>query len=80
MLSRVFRGKFVAALKAAFRDGMLEFHSQLAPLAEPRVFASWLRVLFRQDWVVYCRRLAARNAFSATSAPIPTALLSPTTD
>ena len=26
------------------------------PLAEPRAFAAWLRVLFRQDWVVYAKR------------------------
>jgi len=25
-------------------------------LAEPRAFASWLRVLFRHDWVVYAKR------------------------
>jgi len=25
------------------------------PLAEPRAFSSWLRVLFRHDWVVYCK-------------------------
>ncbi len=55
VLSRVFRGKFVAALRAAFRDGKLEFYGQLAPLAEPRGFASWLRVLFRHDWVVYSK-------------------------
>jgi predicted RNA-binding Zn-ribbon protein involved in translation (DUF1610 family) len=55
VLSRVFRGKFVTALKAAFRENKLEFHSQLAPLAEPKTFASWLRLLFRQDWVVYSK-------------------------
>jgi len=55
VLSRVFRGKFVAALKTAFRETRLEFHGQLAPLAEPRTFASWLRLLFRQDWVVYSK-------------------------
>jgi Putative transposase/Transposase zinc-binding domain len=55
VLSRVFRGKFVAALKAAFRNNKIEFHGQLAPLAEPRTFASWLRLLFRQDWVVYSK-------------------------
>ena len=26
------------------------------PLAQPRAFASWLRVLFRHDWVVYSKR------------------------
>jgi hypothetical protein len=55
VLSRVFRGKFVAALKAAFRDGRIEFHGQLAALAAPRAFASWRRSLFRQDWVVYSK-------------------------
>jgi len=55
VLSRVFRGKFVAALKKAFRKGRIECHGRLAPLAEPRTFASWLRLLFRQDWVVYSK-------------------------
>jgi len=56
VLSRVFRGKFVAALKVAFHEGKLEFHGQLASLAEPRSFAAWLRVLFRHDWIVYSKR------------------------
>lgn len=56
VLSRVFRGKFLAGLKAAFHDGHLQFHGHLAPLAEPRSFAAWLRCLFRHDWVVYSKR------------------------
>ena len=56
VLSRVFRGKFVAALKTAFREGTLQFHGDLASLTEPRTFASWLRLLFRHDWVVYSKR------------------------
>ena len=56
VLSRVFRGKFVAALKTAFREGTLQFHGHLAPLTEPRAFASWLRLLFRHHWVVYSKR------------------------
>ena len=55
VLGRVFRGKFVAALKNAFREAKIEFHGRLAPLAQPRTFASWLRLLFRQDWVVYAK-------------------------
>ena len=55
MLSRVFRGKFIAGLKTAFHAGALQFHGHLLPLAEPRAFASWLRVLFRHDWVVYAK-------------------------
>ncbi len=56
VLSRVFRGKFVAALKRAFRDGQLRFHGDLTPLAQPKTFSSWVRPLFRKDWVVYSKR------------------------
>ncbi|MGA2689811.1 MAG: IS91 family transposase [Candidatus Korobacteraceae bacterium] len=56
VLSRVFRGKFVAGLRSAFHRGMLQFHGNLLPMAEPRAFAAWLRVLFRHDWVVYSKR------------------------
>jgi hypothetical protein len=55
VLSRVFRGKFIAGLQTAFHAGALQFHGHLLPLAEPRAFASWLRVLFRHDWVVYSK-------------------------
>jgi hypothetical protein len=56
VLGRVFRGKFVAGLKTAFHAGALQFYGHLLPLAEPRAFASWLRALFRHDWVVYSKR------------------------
>jgi hypothetical protein len=55
VLSRVFRGKFVERLRNAFHRGDLKFHCSLLPLAEPRAFAAFLRVLFRQDWVVYAK-------------------------
>jgi hypothetical protein len=56
VLSRVFRGKFVAALKRAFEDGQLSFHGDLRLLAQSKTFCSWLRPLFRKDWVVYAKR------------------------
>jgi hypothetical protein len=56
VLGRVFRGKFVAALKRAFQDGQLDFHGDLQPLAQPKTFSSWLRTLFRKDWIVYSKR------------------------
>ncbi len=56
VLSRVFRGKFVAGLQQAFQNGQLNFHGTLAPLTEPKTFAAWLRPLFRKDWVVYAKR------------------------
>jgi hypothetical protein len=54
-LSRVFRGKFAAGLKQLFEDDKLQFHGSLVDLAAPGCFASFLRQLFRQDWVVYAK-------------------------
>ena len=55
MLRKVFRGKFVAALEQAFQKGQLRFEGDLKLLAQPKIFAAWLRPLFRQDWVVYLK-------------------------
>src|SRR5271166_751796 len=55
VLRRVFRGKFVAGLKSAFQHNQLRFSGELALLAQPKIFASWLRPLFRKNWVVYCK-------------------------
>src|SRR5712675_2136739 len=56
VLREVFRGKFVDALKQAFQNGQLRFDGDLKLLAQPKIFATWLRPLFRQDWVVYLKR------------------------
>jgi len=56
VLRDVFRGKFVDALKQAFRDGQLSFHGDLKLLAQTKTFAAWLRPLYRQDWIVYLKR------------------------
>ena len=46
---------FVAALKQAFQNGQLNFQGDLKLLAQPKIFAAWLRPLYRQDWVVYLK-------------------------
>ena len=56
VLCRVFRGKFVEALEQAFQNGQLNFHADLTLLAQPKIFAAWLRPLYRQPWVVYLKR------------------------
>jgi len=56
VLAELFRGKFVDALKEAFQNGQLHFHGDLKLLAQPEIFAAWLRPLHRQDWVVYLKR------------------------
>ena len=55
VLRRVFRGKFVAGLRSAFQQGQLHLSGNLALLAEPKIFTSWLRPLFRKDWIVYSK-------------------------
>jgi hypothetical protein len=47
VLSRVFRGKFVAGLKRAFRQGELLFPGGLRSLATEKAFRAFLRSLFR---------------------------------
>ena len=53
VLRRVFRGKFVDALKKSHRQLILS--GALQPLRQDQAFASFLRTLFRQDWVVYLK-------------------------
>jgi hypothetical protein len=56
VLREVFRGKFLAALRQAFQEGQLNFAGNLKLLAQPKIFAAWLRPLYQQDWVVYLKR------------------------
>src|SRR5271169_2724973 len=56
VLREIFRGKFVDALEQAFQKGQLYFQGDLKLLAQPKIFAAWLRPLYRQDWVVYLKR------------------------
>jgi hypothetical protein len=55
VLSRVFRGKFIAGLKRAFCQNKLVFPGNTKWLADEKTFYSFLRSLFRQDWVVYAK-------------------------
>ena len=55
VLSRVFRGKFVAGLRRVFRQKKLNFHGACLPLSNQKAFATFLRTLFREDWVVYAK-------------------------
>jgi hypothetical protein len=47
VLRRVFRGKFVAALKSALQHGQLHLSGDLVQLTQPKNFASWLRPLLQ---------------------------------
>ena len=56
VLSKVFRGKFVAGLRRAFRHRKLVFHGSCRPLAHEKAFSAFLRTLFRENWVVYAKQ------------------------
>jgi predicted Zn-ribbon and HTH transcriptional regulator len=55
VLSRIFRGKFLAGLKRLHRRKKLQCAGPAAALADPRQFAKLLRRLHRHDWVVYAK-------------------------
>jgi hypothetical protein len=55
VLSRLFRGKFVAYLRAEYEQGHLAFHGQLEYLTERDEFARLLRGLSKIEWVVYAK-------------------------
>ena len=55
VLSRLFRGKFLALLQAAYRKGQLRLHGALAGWAEPSQFARLSQQLKKSDWVVYSK-------------------------
>ena len=56
VLSRLFRGKFVAHLKDANKQGRLVFRGRLEHLAEDTQFARLLCDLSNAEWVVYAKR------------------------
>ena len=55
VLSRVFRGKFIAGLRRAFRNQQLVFYGECRPLAVEQNFVAFLRTLLQQDWIVYAK-------------------------
>jgi Putative transposase len=81
VLGKVFRGKFVHALRLAFRGKRLTFAGQIQHLSEVRNFSSFLRTLFRQDWVVYAKpAFGGPDRSFGISAATPIALRFPIID
>ncbi|MCB9877502.1 MAG: IS91 family transposase [Planctomycetes bacterium] len=55
VLSKMYRGRFVALLRAAFECGELGFHGKLAALRDPDCFAQCLDRAMATPWVVYSK-------------------------
>jgi hypothetical protein len=56
VLSRLFRGLFLAKLRAAHRAGRLNFFGNHAHLDDARAFKAYLAPLHKAGWVVYAKR------------------------
>lgn len=56
VLSTLFRGVFLGKLVAAYKDGRLQFFSDLAPLAEKSAFSAYLAPIWQVDWVADCKQ------------------------
>jgi hypothetical protein len=55
VLSRLFRGKLIAYLKKACKKGKLRLPGKIAYLQQEGAFNDLLSVLYKQEWVVYCK-------------------------
>ena len=56
VLSRLFRGKMLAMLKAAHEAGQLQFFGEHADLLDKAAFNAWLKPLYDSSWHVYAKR------------------------
>jgi hypothetical protein len=63
VLSRVFRGKFVDALRRAYKRNELDLAGGSEHLRDPAAWRVFIDALFETDWVVY-----AKPAFGGASA------------
>lgn len=55
VLSRLFRGKFLGLLAAAYKSGKLGLHGKLEHLKSPTNWSKWIAALAVTDWVVYAK-------------------------
>ena len=55
VLSRVCRGKFVAALRRAYARGTLDLAGATEGLRDPAQWHAFVDALFQTDWVVYAK-------------------------
>jgi hypothetical protein len=55
LLSRLFRGKFLAMLQRAYDRGHLGCHGQQQHLVDPRAFRELVEACWEKEWVVYAK-------------------------
>ena len=55
VLGKLFRGKFLAALDQAYRDGELDLAGSTAELSDPEAWRCLKDCLYQKDWVVFAK-------------------------
>jgi hypothetical protein len=56
VVSRKFRGKFLAYLKSAWKDSNLKFFNESLEFENEDTFKNLLDELYTKEWVVYCKK------------------------
>ena len=56
VVSRLFRGKYLAELKQLWEDGKLEFHGTAEPYRNHYAFKELLDSCYGKEWVPYCKK------------------------
>lgn len=80
VLSRVFRGKFVEALRQGYARNELDLAGATATLCDPTQWHAFVDGLFQTDWVVYAKpAFGGATAVLGSSGAIPTGSRSATT-
>jgi Putative transposase/Transposase zinc-binding domain len=55
VLGKLFRGKFMALLERAYKEGEFDFKGSTADLADPMIWARLSDGLYNKNWVVYAK-------------------------
>ena len=56
VLSKVFRGKYMAELKSLYQDNKLEFHDSSEKYRNSYNFKELLNTCYKKDWVPHCKK------------------------
>ena len=56
VVSRLFRGKFLAGLKRLWMDKKLEYHGNAEPYRNYYAFRELLDICYKKEWIPYCKK------------------------
>jgi len=56
VISKIFRGKYIAELKQLWENDRLEFHGSAAPYKNYYTFKELLNTCYAKEWIPYCKK------------------------